>query len=69
MRLGDCVINWKDVESLTFQIVRFDGDMAMLKVVGLPVTTFLPIDCLVKISATRPTLPFRVLRGGAGNYV
>lgn len=70
MRLGDCVINRKELQSLTFQIIGFDGDKARLKVVGLPLTTFLSLDCLVKISSASVPPPLKVIRGGgAGKRV
>ncbi|MCK4257903.1 MAG: hypothetical protein KAX49_02935 [Halanaerobiales bacterium] len=62
MRLGDIVINRNDPNSLVFQITGFDGEKALLKVVDLPLTTILPVKCLIKISSSPVTPPFRVIK-------
>lgn len=64
MRLGDLVINRTDPRSLIFQVTGFDGDKVIVRVVGLPLTTVLPSDCLVKISSVPITPPLQVLQGG-----
>ncbi|AZR72949.1 hypothetical protein BBF96_05805 [Anoxybacter fermentans] len=63
MRLGDLVIDRNDPESLIYQITHFDGNRAILKVMDLPLITFLPLECLVKISSSTVERPFRVIKG------
>lgn len=65
MRLGDLVINKNDSASFIFQITGFDGDKVILKLIDLPVTTVLPINCLIKISHNKKIKsPLKVIKGG-----
>ena len=65
MRLGDYVINKNDSANFIFQITGFEGDKVILKLIDLPLTTVLPINCLIRVSHKKKTkYPLKVIKGG-----
>lgn len=69
MRLGDLVINRQDPRSMLFQVTGFDEDKVIVKVIGLPLTTVLPLNNVLKISSVPITPPLRVIQGGENSPV
>ncbi len=53
LRLGDFVIKRMGSSGLLFQVLEFDGEKVILKGVGTPLITVLPVRNLIKINRKR----------------